>query len=91
MKCLVFLGEISFSTYMLHVPLFAFMRGKVFPHLSLRELASAAIYAASLVAVSALSWAVVEKRGRVFLLSLYDRWSDEPIRRSSLHQCRRLS
>ena len=68
---LVFLGEISFSTYMIHVPLFTLMRSRLF-HSPTGSHLEALVYFCTLIACSAASWRFVEKRGRKFIVSSYE-------------------
>jgi peptidoglycan/LPS O-acetylase OafA/YrhL len=71
-QILVFLGEISFSIYMIHVTLFTVMRLHVLHNVIRGTLAGAIAYSICLVAVSAASWILIEQRGRALLIFLYD-------------------
>ncbi|HEY9759884.1 MAG TPA: acyltransferase [Oculatellaceae cyanobacterium] len=71
---LVFLGEVSYSVYLIHFPLFAWFNNNHALFATTARILRYGIYWASLLALSTLSFMFLEKPARKFLRRVFTNW-----------------
>jgi peptidoglycan/LPS O-acetylase OafA/YrhL len=73
---LVFLGEVSYSVYLIHYPLFAWYNNNHLLFATTPRIMRYSIYWAALLGLSTASFLFLEKPARKFLRRLFTRWID---------------
>ncbi|MEJ7637838.1 MAG: acyltransferase, partial [Singulisphaera sp.] len=69
----IFLGEISYSVYLLHIPLLRYFHTREWTSVGVTNWPAFACYLLLLLALSHISWVLVESPARKFLIGLWPR------------------